>query len=102
MLPVGLLGDAKNTALVWGVMASLMASTSISKFSSRGTGMASPPHTSAEKAYIPKVGVGIMMFSPGPMKIRSSRSISSSLPFPTTILSDSTSRYPERASRIRR
>ena len=95
-MPLGLLGEARKTALVLAVIAVTIASTLSSKFSSLGTEMASPPQMSAVKEYMPKVGDGMMMFSPGPRNMRSSRSMSSSLPLPATIRSSGAPRYLDR------
>ena len=82
MLPVGLFGELMNMILVRSSMASLTAGTSISKEPSRGTSLVFAPATLAQKPYMPKVGSQSSTVSPGEMKRRSSRSISSSLPAP--------------------
>ena len=100
-LPVGLLGDARKTALVSGSTADFTASRSTLYCPSLGTETSLPPLTWALKVYIPKVGGQSITPSPASSVALSSRSISSSAPAPTMRWSCETPVYSSSALRER-
>src|SRR5690348_2961183 len=81
--PLGLLGAQTNTNFTAGVTAASTASTSSEKSPRSGASMTSTPCTRAHTAYMPNVGDETRMASAA-QNARTSRSMPSSLPRPTS------------------
>ena len=83
--PLGLFGVQTKTSFTAGVTAASTASTSSMKSSASGTSITPAFWMRAHTAYMPKVGGWIRIASsPARQNARTSRSIASSLPRPTS------------------